>query len=149
MNRQSFNRYLLTKLPIAWIAGVRLRHLDDSVCQVEVKYGWRNKNPFNSMFWAVEGMAAELSTGTLCVTKIRQAKRKVMLLVVNLEASFTKRAIGNIVFQCNQGHDIEAALERAINTREPQMLKVRSIGIDEQGEQVAEFFFVWRFKVGN
>ena len=30
---------------------------------VTVRHKWFNQNPFKSMFWAVQGMAAELSTG--------------------------------------------------------------------------------------
>lgn len=146
MNRWSFNAFILAKVPIAWIAGVKLRHLDDKACQMEVKYGWLNQNPFNSIFWAVEGMAAEFSTGALCISKIRQSKHKIAMLVVNLEASFTKKAIGKIVFHCDQGEDVDATIKKALATGEPQTLRMRSVGIDSQGDQVAEFFFTWSFK---
>lgn len=146
MNRFSFNAYTLAKVPIAWLAGVRLRHLDDTTCQMRVKYGWLNQNPFKSMFWAVEGMAAEFSTGVLCVSRIRASQRKVSMLVVQLEASFTKKAVGTIIFRCDQGHEVDEAVRQAIATGESQTLRLRSVGTDAQGDQVAEFFFTWSFK---
>ncbi|EOU1352838.1 DUF4442 domain-containing protein [Pseudomonas aeruginosa] len=147
MNRLSFNAFILAKVPIAWIAGVKLRHLNDRDCQMEVKYGWLSQNPFKSIFWAVEGMAAEFSTGALCISKIRQSKRRIALLVVNLEASFSKKAVGRIVFHCDQGEDVDATIQKALASKEPQILRMRSVGIDEQGDLVAEFFFTWSFKV--
>ncbi|MCV0275846.1 DUF4442 domain-containing protein [Pseudomonas aeruginosa] len=147
MKRLSFNAFILAKVPIAWIAGVKLRHLSDRDCQMEVKYGWLNQNPFKSIFWAVEGMAAEFSTGALCISKIRQSKRKIALLVVNLEANFSKKAVGKITFHCDQGEDVDATIKKAFITREPQTLRMRSVGIDGQGDPVAEFFFTWSFKV--
>ncbi|KVL22095.1 DUF4442 domain-containing protein [Burkholderia cepacia] len=149
MKKLAFNAFILTKVPIAWIAGVRIRNLDNRSCQMEVKFGWLNQNPFKSMFWAVEGMAAEFSTGALCISKIRASKRRIAVLVVNLEARFTKKAVGKIIFSCDQGVDVDAIIENAINTREPQVLRMRSVGIDGQGDQVAEFVFTWSFKANK
>lgn len=146
MNRFWFNLYTLAKIPIAWLAGVRLGHLDEASCRMQVKHGWLNQNPFKSMFWAVEGMAAEFSTGALCIERIRRSGRKVAMLVVELEASFSKKAVGTIVFRCDQGAEVAAAVRAAIETGEPQVLRLRSVGTDAQGDQVAEFVFTWSFK---
>lgn len=147
MNKISFNAYTLAKVPIAWLAGVRLGHLDDTTCRMRVKHGWRNQNPFKSMFWAVEGMAAEFSTGVLCVERIRKTGRKVSMLVVKMEATFSRKAFGTITFQCDQGQAVDAAVRAAVETGAPQTLTLRSVGHDAQGEQVAEFFFTWSFRV--
>jgi hypothetical protein len=146
MNRLSFSAFILTRVPIAWIAGVSLGHMDHASCQTEVKHRWLNQNPFKSMFWAVEGMAAEFSTGALCISRIRLSKRKISLLVVNLEASFTRKAVGKIVFRCDQGAEVDATIQNALSTMEPQLLRMRSVGVDSHGDQVAEFFFTWSFK---
>ena len=58
-----FNMFSFFKLPAAWWCGVRLREIDKNRSVVTVTHRWINQNPFNSMFWAVQGMAAELSTG--------------------------------------------------------------------------------------
>lgn len=147
MTRTIFNKILLFKLPIAKIAGLKLHHFDKNKAQISVRYGWLNQNPFKSMFWAVQGMAAELSTGTLCINKIQKSGKKISMLVVGLEANFTKKAVGKIIFTCEQGKELDEILQKAIETGEGQILKMRSVGLDEQGYQVAEFFFLWSFKV--
>lgn len=147
MKRSFFNKMLWFKIPIAKIAGIKLQSYDGKKAEISVRHKWINQNPFNSMFWAVQGMAAEFSTGTLCIEKIRNSGHKISMLVVGLEANFTKKAAGKIIFTCNQGEELDAVLEKAIATREGQTLRMRSVGVDEKGDQVSEFFFTWSFKV--
>lgn len=149
MTRGLFNKMLLFKIPIAKIAGLKLHSFNEDKSQLSVRLGWLNQNPFKSMFWAVQGMAAELSTGTLCINKIRKSGKKISMLVIGLEANFTKKAVGKIIFTCDQGKELDEVLQKAIETGEGQTLKMRSAGIDEKGDQVAEFFFTWSFKVKN
>lgn len=142
-----FRKFLLFRLPIAKIAGLKLYYFDDDKSQISVKLGWLNQNPFKSMFWAVQGMAAELSTGTICISKIQKSGKNISMLVVGLEANFTKKAVGKIIFTCEQGKDADAVLKKAIETGEGQTLLMKSIGVDEQGDRVSEFLFTWSFKM--
>jgi hypothetical protein len=98
------------------------------------------------MFWAVEGMAAEFSTGILADRHIRRSGSRYAMLVVAMSATFSKKAVGTLVFRCDQGAAIAAALVQARATGEPQTLSLRSVGTDESGDQVAEFCFTWSFK---
>jgi hypothetical protein len=59
------NVFNFFKLPSVWWCGIRVTKIDDISCQVKVVHRWINQNPFKSMFWAVQGMAAELTTGVL------------------------------------------------------------------------------------
>ncbi|MBI0325540.1 thioesterase [Burkholderia plantarii] len=146
MNRLAFNAFIPAKVPIAWIAGVKLQYLDDRSCRTAVRYGWLNRNPFNSLSWAVEGMAAEFSTGALCVARLRKSERRISLLLVGLEANFSKKAVGRIVFRCDDGEAVDAVLRDVVADSVPRTLRMRSIGTDEQGDRVGEFFFTWSFK---
>lgn len=147
MKLSNFNKFIWVKLPIAKIAGVKLHYYDEIKSQTQVKLGWLNQNPFKSMFWAVQGMAAELSTGVLCISKIQKSGYKISMLVVGLEAKFTKKAVGKITFNCNQGRELDEVLKKAIETGKGQTLQMKSIGLDEKGKQVSEFVFNWSFKV--
>ncbi|MEJ2163772.1 MAG: thioesterase, partial [Robiginitalea sp.] len=63
LSTRKFNMFLFIRLPAAWWCGVRLKELSDRHALASVKYRWINQNPFKSMYWAVQGMAAELATG--------------------------------------------------------------------------------------
>ena len=74
------NTFTFFKLPSVWWCGIRVTKIENSFCEVKVVHRWINQNPFKSMFWAVQGMAAELTTGVLIMEAIQNSKRKVCLL---------------------------------------------------------------------
>jgi hypothetical protein len=135
------------KLPAAYFTGVRATQLDDTTCVVSVKHRWINQNPFNSMFWAVQGMAAELTTGALVMKKIKESGKKISMLVANNNASFTKKATGRITFTCKEGEKIDEAITKAIDTGEGQTVWLKANGINAEGVEVSSFNFEWTLKV--
>ncbi|MGB3608719.1 DUF4442 domain-containing protein [Psychroserpens sp.] len=144
---RKLNSFLLFKLPAAYFCGVRATSLNDTTCVVTVKHKWINQNPFNSMFWAVQGMAAELTTGALMMAKIKASGKKISMLVAHNNASFTKKATGRVTFMCDQGEHIDDAIKKAIATGEGQTITLNSKGINAEGLQVSEFNFEWSLKV--
>ena len=141
------NSFLLFKLPSAYFCGVRTKHIDDEKCIVSVKHRWINQNPFNSMFWAVQGMAAELTTGALMMAKIKQSGKNISMLVANNNATFTKKATGRITFECNEGHLIDDAIKKAIETGEGQTIWMKANGKNQDGVEVSNFNFEWTIKL--
>ncbi|MEJ6792187.1 MAG: thioesterase, partial [Lacinutrix sp.] len=118
-------------------------------CTVKVNHRFINKNPFKYMFWALQVMSAELSTGALVLMKIKQSGKNVSMLVTNNNASFTKKATGRITFACVDGHLIEEALTKSIATGEGQAFWMQSIGTNEDGIVVSKFNFEWSVRVKN
>ena len=135
------------KLPSAYFTGVRVKTIRDSSCITTVKHRWINQNPFNSMFWAVQGMAAELSTGAMVMAKIKESGRNISMLVANNKGSFTKKAKGRIFFTCTDGSKIDAAIIEAIHTGAGQTIWMKSEGKDAAGNVVSTFEFEWTLKL--
>ena len=138
--------FLLTKLPSAFFAGLQLERLSAEEALTSVKYKWFNKNPFGSLYFAILSMAAEASTGILCMSAVYKRKPSVSILIVKIEGSFTKKAIGKIIFTCADGLRIHQAVEDAISSGESRTTTCKSMGKNEAGEIVAEFFCTWSFK---
>ena len=144
---RKLNSFLMFKLPSAYLCGVRTKYIDDVKCVVTVKHRWINQNPFNSMFWAVQGMAAELSTGAMVMAKIKQSGKRISMLVANNKATFSKKATGRITFECNEGHLIDDAINKTIDTGEGQTIWMHAAGKNEDGVEVSNFAFEWTIKV--
>lgn len=142
-----FNTFTFFKLPSAWWCGVRLRYMDENKAVVTVKHKWFNQNPFNSMFWAVQGMAAELTTGAMMIDQIRNSGKKISMLVANNNANFSKKATGKITFTCEDGHLIKEALEKTIATGEGQTVWMKSVGVNTDGVVVSTFNFEWTVRL--
>jgi hypothetical protein len=142
-----FNRFIFFKLPSAFLCGVRMKSIDENKCVVSVKHRWINQNPFNSMYFAVQAMAAELSTGAMVIYQIQKSGRKISMLVANNKSNFSKKATGRITFVCNDGHLIAEAIQKTIATGEGQTFWMKSIGTNEEGVQVSEMDFEWSVKL--
>lgn len=141
------NLFLFFKLPSAFWCGVRVKSISKEQCVATVKYRWFNQNPFKSMYFAVQAMAAELTTGALVMMQIKNSGRNISMLVANNNGNYSKKAIGRITFTCNDGHIIEEAIQKAISTGEGQTIWMKSIGKNENGEQVSEMNFEWSIKL--
>jgi hypothetical protein len=141
------NTFLFFKLPSAFWSGVRVQEIDSRQCFATVTHRWINQNPFNSMYFAVQAMAAELTTGALVMWHIKLSKRQVSMLVTQNKSFFSKKARGKITFSCLEGNLIEDAIQKAIETGEGQTLWLKSRGVDAQGDLVSEMEFQWSIKV--
>lgn len=143
------NLFNMFKLPAAYFTGIRVKSINEKSCVVSVKHQWINQNPFKSMFWAVQGMAAELTTGALVMGKIKSSGRQISMLVLNNNATFTKKATGRIYFTCNDGEKVDDAIAKSIATGEGQTVWMQSVGKNSDGVEVSTFNFEWTLKVKN
>jgi len=141
-----FKIYAIQKLPLAFLTGFKIIELDESKCTTRVKYNYLNKNPFRSTFWAVLGMAAELSTGAYALLATRGKEKSIAVILVATHAQFVKKATDITTFTCSNWLEFEKAVDRAIETGEPQTSTGKSIGSNSDGETVAIFEFTWSFK---
>ena len=144
---KKINTFNIFNLPSVFFMGIRVKTIDDTSCTVTVKHRWINQNPFKSLFWAVQGMAAELTTGALVMSKIKESGNNIAMLVANNNATFTKKATGKITFQCNEGAKVDAAILKAIETGEGQTIWMQSVGENSEGIPVSTFNFEWTIKV--
>lgn len=145
-NRFQFAFFKLLKLPAAFFAGLRIRTLTESEAVVVVKHSWLNQNPFKSMYFAVQAMAAEMSTGLFAVGQTYKRNPPVSTLVTGIEAKFYKKATGIIAFKCTDGLSVAETIDACIADGEARTLICKSTGLNQQGEMVAEFFITWSFK---
>lgn len=144
---RTINWFMLFKLPLAYIGGVRVKELSRTRAVVNIKHRWMNQNPFRSLFWAAQGMAAEMSTGVLVIQEIRNSGREISMLVTHQEGSFFKKATGRITFTCDDGELVQSAIQQSIISGEGQQIILNSIGKNEDGVEVCSFKFQWSLKV--
>lgn len=143
---QKINTFLFFKLPAAFWCGVRVKAIGPSQCTTSVRYRWINQNPFKSMYFAVQAMAAELSTGALVMLYIKQNGGNISMLVAAQKSTFHKKATGRITFTCSDGDNIRQAIQQAIESNEGQTCWVQSTGVNADGEIVSQLYFEWTVK---
>ncbi|MBI3137829.1 MAG: DUF4442 domain-containing protein [Sphingobacteriales bacterium] len=142
-----FRLFLLMRLPAAFIAGVRVRELDEQRAVVTIPYKWLSQNPFRSTYFACLSMAAEMSTGALAMAHLYKIHPAVSMLVVKVESAYFKKATDRTAFVCADGGLFRKAIEETIATGEAVTVRAKSVGTNKAGELVAEFWVTWSFKV--
>jgi len=141
-----FRLFLIAKLPMAFIAGIRVYKLSTDKAIVKIKYKWLTQNPFKSMYFACQAMAAEMSTGLLVMNHTYKSSPAFSMLIVKNKAEYYKKAVGKITFTCNDGNHVSKIIEQCKNSSEGVSIDLTSIGIDEAGDKVSEFVFTWSLK---
>lgn len=141
--------FFIRYLPMAFLAGLKVSTFDEKHAVVTLPYKYLTKNPFRSVYFACQAMAAELSTAIICLQALEKFEADISMLVVELEANFTKKAVGTITFSCRNHHNLDEIFGSSIAENSPQNLSFKSIGMDQDGETVAEFTITWSFKPRN
>ena len=142
----NFRLYLWARLPLAACAGLSLRRLDDVGCTVALPGGWRTQNPFRSMYFAAQSMAAEMSTGAPAMMLAEGASASVSMLVREVRGVFTRRIQGEAEFTFDDLAGMRETVDRAVATGESESFVARSVGRSRDGGTASEFEITWSFK---
>jgi len=138
--------YLLWKLPLGFLARLRIDSMTMEKATVSLPYNFINKNPFRSIYFAALSMAAELSTGILAIAHVEKSSTPISMLILGVKAEFIKKARNRIIFTCNQGEILEKTIAQSIVENEGRTCEIFTEGIDNEGDVVARFWFIWTFK---
>lgn len=143
-NKWKLRWWMLRRLPMGLASGMYISELDETHCTVILQDRWWIRNPFNSVFWAVMSMAAELSTGALVFTYARQLK--VQFILVGFEAKFLKKVKGKSFYFCHAGKEVERAISNNMNNSAPSIIILPVLAQDESGQVLAEFKCYWQLR---
>lgn len=138
--------FFIRHLPMAFLSGLNVESFDESRAVVSLPFSYLTKNPFRSIYFACQAMAAEFSSAVICLQSIEKYDTDLSLLVTGLEAKFIKKATQKIFFSCEKPDDQDQILEQCITGNSPVEIPYTSIGRNESGEIVAEFQITWSFK---
>jgi len=140
------NLFLLKTIPVAWLAGIRVREISDARTIVSVRHRWINQNPFHSIYFGVLVMAGELSTGIPLFREIIRSRQNISMLVVEHRSVFFKKAVGRIRFEFHNYEAVRQAVVLAAETGEAVSLPLTVKGIDDKGQVTGEFLYRWSLK---
>lgn len=130
-------------LPMGFLSGMRIAQLDDELCEVHLSYSWLIKNPFRSTFWAVLGMAAEMSTGALLVSYTRNQLQRISFILIENEAKYYKKGRGKMRFICNYSAQVKEVVQQAISDDEKHEIQLPVRVMNATGELISEMSFTW------
>ncbi len=139
--------FYFKSLPMALISGIKLIHLDENKSIAKVPFRWCNKNPFQSMYFAVQSMAAELSTAAPALMALKASDRNIAFIIVEVKAEFIKKAQSTISFCCLDYDKFHNAISSLDKANDAVTVTAKTVGKDTDDDDVAIFYFTWSFKV--
>jgi len=145
-NPFSFRAFTFSLMPLGFVAGLHVKKLDENMCEVAIPGGWRTQNPFKSMYWAAQGMAAELAAGLHPALYTKASSVPVTMILAECHGGFKRQCIGKARFRCEDGEAIRKVVAETAVTGERLPCKVKVVGIDPDDKVVSEWEFVWSFK---
>lgn len=145
LNPLNLRLFMWRSLPMAALAGLRLREFTAERATVSLKLSYLTKNPFRSIYFACLSMAAEMASGIQALMHVSTGGA-VSMLVVQMEAEFTKKAVGTVAFTSEDGAAIARAIAESRATGVGRTVVATSTGRDEAGDVVAVFRVTWSFR---
>ncbi|MEO5906437.1 MAG: DUF4442 domain-containing protein, partial [Saprospiraceae bacterium] len=137
--------WMIRRLPMGLATGMKVVRLDENNCEVILKDRPWIHNPFGSVFWAVMGMAAELTTGSLVYAWTSGSNIKFIL--TGVEGVFIKKLKGKSSYFCPAGHEVLRSLEKLEKPGDTNSVILPVISKDQAGQVVAEFKFTLTLKL--
>lgn len=137
--------WMCRHLPMGFASGMYIEKLDEMSCQVVLKDRFWIHNPFGSVFWAVMGMAGELSTGALVYGWC--SGHNIKFILVHMEGTYLKKLSGKSSYFCSSGQEVLRSLELLENPGDISSVVMPVIALDQAGQKVAEFQFTWSLKI--
>jgi acyl-coenzyme A thioesterase PaaI-like protein len=135
-------RLLGLKIPVLLFLGPVVERLDEKGCAVRIPFGWRSRNHVGSMYIGALIAGADLAAGLPAARLIWAKHPKVVLIFSDLKSEFLKRADGDVLFTCEDGYAVSAAVRQADASGERVTIPVRVTATvpDKYGDEpVARF----------
>lgn len=141
----------LSKIPLLFYLRPSVVEWGGERVVIKIPLNRRSKNHLGSMYFGALAAGADLAVGFLAMEKIRKSGQKVSLIFKNIQGDFLKRAEGDVHFVCEQGRDVTALVDEAINSGQRVELPVECFAIcPEVGpDPVARFTLTLSLKRKN
>ncbi|MEM7207711.1 MAG: DUF4442 domain-containing protein [Pseudomonadota bacterium] len=130
------------KVPLIFLAGVRVISVDADRCEIVVPFKRRNKNHLNSLYFGSLGIGADVAGGLIASYLIEKQNLRISLVFKDFTAQFLKRAEADTHFICEDGDRVQALIKAAHTTGERVNDTVRVVATTPSvtgDEPVAEF----------
>jgi len=109
----SLRLFALTRIPLIALVRPTLLAADAEKCVVRLPLSWLARNHLGSLYFGALCIGADVAGGLIVMNLIRARRSRVAFLFKDFHADFHKRAEGATVFECRDGKNLRALLEKA------------------------------------
>lgn len=106
------------KVPLILYCMPQVQRVDQDACVIAVPLTWRTRNHYKSMYFGVLAIGADMTAGLLAMNLTQNSDKAVGLLFKDFKADFHKRAMGDVVFRCDDGALVRQMVDRVLASPE-------------------------------
>ena len=93
--------------------------------KIKIPLKRRTKNHLNSMYFGALSVGADFAAGLLVLNILKKHNSKAKLIFKDFQADFTKRAMLDVIFTCNDSKVIENSVLENLKTKRRVNFKVK------------------------
>ena len=134
--------YAFLNIPLIWWVRPSVIEVSDQRTILKIPLTRRTQNHLKAMYFGALAMGAEAAVAIKAIHAIYKSKKKVDYIFKDFTAKFLKRAEGDVHFICDEGPEVEALVQKTIETGERESQTFHSYAIvpkKDPNEKVAEF----------
>lgn len=105
------------KVPLILYCMPKVHKLDENGCDLSIPLSWRTRNHYKSMYFGTLAIGADCTAGLVVINLTRDIEG-MGLLFKDFKADFHKRAMGDVMFKCHDGPQVQRMIKRAVQTGE-------------------------------
>ena len=103
--------------------------LSDNNTIIKIPLSRRTKNHLNTMYFGALSMGGEAAVAVRTVFYARKKKYKISFVFKDFTAQFLRRADGDVLFVSDEGKQVDALIDLAVQTGERQEMKFNSYAV--------------------
>lgn len=127
------------KIPMVFYVRPQILQVDSSTVKLKIKIRRRTKNHLKSMYFGALAVGADIAGGIHAFYFSEKLGGKVSFAFKDMKATFHKRAESDVTFVCNDGHIVEAAVNKSKSSGERVNETVKVEAFNTDNEVVATF----------
>lgn len=104
-------------VPLLYTTKPWVTELDDNKAILSIKLKRQTRNHFHSLYMGVLVAGADLASGLLAMTLVKQSGHHLSIIFKDLNANFIKRAESRTIFVCEDSELIKRMIKEAITTK--------------------------------
>lgn len=126
-----------------WLASPSIVELSERRCVVRIPLNWRTRRrDIRAMYLGTLCMGADIASGLMPFLIVQKQSASVSIIFKAMNASFLKRAEGDVLFTCEDGDLVSDLVRRTLASgeREEARLRVTATVPDKLGDEPVAAF---------
>ena len=115
------------QIPLIYYSGLSVVAFNEEECVVKIPLTGRTKNHLGSMYFGALAIGADVAGGLAAFTYLLNSRKNISIVFKDVKGEFLKRPDGDVHFSCNQVREVNAMMNRTVNSGEREEYTVRVV----------------------